>query len=176
MDYTPSVLKNKGVPAEFFIIKKVSDFEYQREYNEFDEPIREQLNIRFTNNVIADVEDCWGDLESWQTALEKKPITTLRQTLAFVLKRPLEAVGESMIEGETIHYSNAIGVAWALANGVDPLAASKMLKQSNALADEQKRILNDALLQPENETQNSPGKSGSQPGRKRAAPLKSSGN
>ena len=176
MDYTPIVLKNKGVPAEFFVIKKMSDFEYVREYDESEEPIRETLNVRFTNNIISDIEDHWGDLEAWQNSLEKKPHTTLRQTLSFALRKPIEAIGEAMIDGETIRYSNAIGVAWALANGVDPIAASTMLKQSNALAEEQKKILNDALLQPETKTPGSPGKSGTQPGRKRAAPLKSSGN
>jgi len=177
MDYSPIVLKNKGVPVQFAAVTKISDSEYERQYDEVGEPIIETINIRFTNNIIADIEEHWGTLEVWQQGLETKPITTLRQTLAYALKRPLLMIGEAMLDGEAMQYSNAIGVAWAIANGVDPVVASTMLKQSSVLAEEQRKILKEALtagLEPT--TENSPGKSGTRPGRKRAAPLKNSGN
>jgi hypothetical protein len=177
MDYSPITLKNKGVQVPFWSVTKISDLEYQRQMDESGEPITETVNIRFTNNIIADIEEHWETLELWQQSLETRPITTLRQTLAYATRRPLLLIGEAMIEGEGMQYSNAIGVAWAIANGVDPIVASKMLKQSVVLADEQRKILQEALtagLEPE--TENSPGKSGTQPGRKRAAPSKSSGN
>jgi hypothetical protein len=177
MDYTPLVLKNKGIPVQFCVVKKVSDVDYEREYDEVGEPLKETVYIRFTNNVIADIEEHWGNLEAWQTSLEAQPITTLRQTIAFATKRPVRSVGEAMIEGESMDYSNAIGVAWALANGVDPIAASRMLKQSKVLAEEQRKILSEALtVGNSEETEDSPGESGTPPGRKRAAPLKNSGN
>lgn len=181
MDYSPIVLKNKGVPVQFAAVTKISDSEYERQYDEVGEPIIETVNVRFTNNIIADIEEHWGTLDVWQQTLEAKPITTLRQTLAYATRRPLLLVGEAMLEGETMQYSNAIGVAWAIANGVDPIVASTMLKQSSVLAEEQRKILKEALTagleqQQEQPMENSPGKSGTRPGRKRAAPLKNSGN
>jgi hypothetical protein len=181
MDYSPIVLKNKGVPVQFAAVTKISDSEYERQYDEVGEVIIETVNVRFTNNIIADIEEHWGTLDIWQQTLEAKPITTLRQTLAYATRRPLLLIGDAMLEGETMQYSNAIGVAWAIANGVDPTVASTMLKQSSVLAEEQRKILKEALTagleqQQEPQTENSPGKSGTRPGRKRAAPLKNSGN
>lgn len=177
MDYSPIVLKNKGIPITLAKVNKTEGLdEFAREYDEAGEPITETLNIRFTNNVISEIEEFYGSLESWQERLEKQPVSTLRQTIAFALRRHVSAVGEAMLEGENMQYSNIIGIAWAIANGVDPIVASRMLKQSAALAEEQKRILKEALQQEQDKAVASLGDSGSQPGPKRAARSKSSGS
>lgn len=176
MDYSPIVLKNKGIEIPLAKVTKIEGVEdYVREYAEDGEPVIEKVWLRFNNNVISDIEEHYGGLELWQQRLEQHPISTLRQTLSFALRRHVVQVGEAMLEGENLTYSNAIGVAWAIANGVDPIVASRMLKQSAELASEQKRLMQEILTE-QMKTQNSPGESGSQPGRKRAARTKSSGN
>jgi predicted PP-loop superfamily ATPase len=50
-----------------------------------------------------------------------------------------------MVEGKLTEYTNAVGVAWALANGVDPTVASRLLKQAEAAVDSQTTMLNDEL-------------------------------
>lgn len=176
MDYTPIVLKNTGVSAEFAKLKKVGDDEWERQYDENEELITETLFIRFTNNVIADIESHYGTLDAWQTALESQPATTLRQTLAFALKKPLLFVGEAMLDGESLGYSNIIGVAWAVANGVDPKVAGKMLSASMVLAKENKRQMQKAIEEQNQTMEDFPGVSGTQPGPKRTARTKSSGS
>lgn len=173
MDYTPIVLKNKGVPANFAKTKKVGvkDDDWTRETDEEGNPQIEVLHVRFTNNAIAEIEDHFGTLEKWQEALEQQPFKTIRQTLAFVLKRPATQVGEAMLDGDIVMYSNVIGVAWSIANGVDPIAASRMLKESLGLAEEQKKALNEALTQ----NLDSLGDSGSNSGAKPTGRSKSSG-
>lgn len=175
MDYTPLVLKNKGVACKIAKVKQIpgSD-EYEREYDESGNPVIESVFVRFSNNTIADIEEHWGGLEAWQETLEKLPVSTVRQTLSFALKMSNTAVGEAMLDGEVTNYSNIIGVAWAIANGVDPTAASRLLEQSVALAEDQKRMLNEAIVK-QVRIQASPGDSGTQPGRKPTARTKSSG-
>jgi hypothetical protein len=177
MDYSPIVLKNKGVPTKFYKTKKVEgglDL-WEREYDDVGEPIIVESFVRFNNNIIADIEVHWGSLEDWQDKLEKQPVHTLRQTLAFATRRHNVDIGEAMLDGEVLGYSNVIGTAWAIANGVDPIMASRMLKQSAELAVEQKRMLNEAMSQQQEKTQDFLGSSGTQPGPKRAARTKSSG-
>lgn len=176
MDYSPIVLKNKGIPCSFAKTKKIDEATYERQFDEEGNPVLENLMIRFTNNTIADIEQHWGNLELWQEALAQRPTTTCRDTLAFSLKRNPLDIGEAMIEGEIMTYSNVIGIAWAIANGVDPIVASRMLKQSAALAEAQKEVLNKAMEESNQTIQDSLGNSGSKPGSKRAARSKSSGN
>jgi hypothetical protein len=177
MDYSPIVLKNKGIPCNLIKVQRVQGTEeFERIFTDDGEPIIEQVNIKFTNNVIAEIEMHWGSLESWQEKLEAMPVSTLRQTMAFCLKRHPVEVGEAMLDGEVLTYSNVIGAAWGIANGVDPMVASGMLKQSTALANEQRRILNDAMKEQQEKTEAFLGSSGSRPGPKRAARSKSSGN
>lgn len=174
MDYSPLILKNKGIPCEFNKTQKVGN-SWERVYDEVGETVKETLFVRFTNNSISDIELHYGGLEAWQQELEKFPITTVRQTLAFAMKRELTDMGEAMLDGEVVTYSNVIGAAWSIANGVDPTTASLMLKQSVGLANEQKKALNEQLAKTMEET-DSLGLSGSDSGAKRASRSKSSGN
>lgn len=174
MDYTPVILKNKGVPCEFIKLNKVGDT-WERVTDEEGEPEKQIFFVKFTNNSISDIELHYGGLEAWQEQLEKYPITTVRQTLAYALKRDVLEVGEAMLDGEVVMYSNVIGTAWSIANGVDPTVASLMLQQSVGLASEQKRLLNEQLSKTLDQT-SSLGTSGSGSGPKRASRSKSSGN
>jgi hypothetical protein len=174
MDYTPMILKNKGIPCEFAKLSKVGDV-LEVNYNDDGEIEKEIFHVRFTNNIISDIELHFGGLEAWQEQLEKTPYTTIRQTLAFALRKTPTETGDAMLDGELMMYSNIIGTAWAVANGVDPFMASRMLKNSIGLAEEQKRLLN-AELSKTLKADSSHGSNGSESGPKRAARSKNSGN
>lgn len=175
MDLTPTVLKNKGIPCTFAKTKKFGQDErdWEKVIGEDGEIVTETINIRFTNNSISDIEEHFGSLEKWQETLEQKPYNTIRQTFSYVLRRNLYDVGEAMLEGELVTYSNVIGVSWSIANGVDPITASRMLSQTLALAEENKKRLAENMAQA---MDLDIGISGSDSGPKRASRSKNSGN
>ena len=115
-------------------------------YNAEGEQETEEFYIRFTHNSIADIEELWEGLQNWQEQMEEKPVSSIRRTLALLLTEGVEKVGLRMIEGRLADYSGAVGVAWAIANGVDPTTASRLLKQAEAAADSQMTVLNDELV------------------------------
>ena len=169
MDYTALILKNKGVPCEFAEVELGENAKLRRIFTDEGTFKRVTLHIRFNHNAIADIEDFYGSLDSWQKAMEEKPTSTLRRTLAIVLGYDLTQTGEMMIEGESNVYSTAIATAWAISNGVDPTAASLLHKQSLELAEKQKEEQTKVIMASlEKITQEKPsrGKTGSQSGRK----------
>lgn len=83
-----------------------------------------QVAIAFDNNVLADIEEQYGSIAGWQTAINTKPFQTVRDTLAIVLAEDdKRSVGARMIQGKMQAYVGAIGVSLALANGADPTEA-----------------------------------------------------
>ena len=165
MDYTPIVLKNKGIPTQLAVVERTEDGYYKRKFNEEGDCEKETVYIRFNHNVIADLEDRYGDLENWQRMQETKASSTARDTMALCLRREKESVGEAMLEGFLMDYQNAIAMAWSICNGVDPTTASKLLRQATKLAEEQKNAVNKELeSQLPKEQKPSRGKSGSQSG------------
>ena len=175
MDFTPAVLKNKGVPVAVAKLREESgtwapvfDSEGGQETEEF--------NVRFTHNIIADIEDLWDGLSEWQLAMENKPVSTLRRTIALLSAEPIEKAGLRMIDGRLAEYTNAVGVAWALANGVDPTVASRLLKQAEAAVGSQTAMLNEELTKTVNEMEeDTHGKTPSQRGAKQTKGTKTSG-
>lgn len=180
MDYTADVLRNKGVPIRLAQVRK-DENDWTPIYDANGDMEDEIRHIRFTHNVIADLEEQWDGIENWQEAMADKPISTLRKTIALCLLEPPEKVGGMFIEGRLPDYSNAIGTAWALANGVDPDVASQLLKQAEVTVDSQVKMLNSQLGEAIQEMKNAtddveeamgtlttPGKEQSQPGAKSA--------
>ena len=72
MDYTPEVLRNKGVPVKLAKIRKAED-DWTPIYSSDGELETEELHVRFTHNIIADIEETWDGLADWQEAMESKP-------------------------------------------------------------------------------------------------------
>lgn len=176
MDYSPVILKNKGVPCEFAKVEKINGETWERSYGPDGEVEKITHHIKFTNNVISDIELHFGGLEAWQEKLEQFPVTTVRQTLAFILRKDVLEVGEAMLDAEVVMYSNVIGAAWSIANGVDPTIASRMLWQSVGLASEQRQALNEELNKGMEKISSSLGQSGTDSGPKRASRSKNSGS
>lgn len=145
MDFTPEVLRNKGVPIVLNNVRR-DESEWATIYDSSGEAEDDVYYVRFTHNVIADIEEKWDGLAEWQLAMEAKPISTLRATLGLLILEPVEKVGCMMVEGRLAEYNNAIGVAWALANGVDPTVASQLLEEANKTVDSQIEALNSEMV------------------------------
>lgn len=154
-DFTPRTLRNRGVPVRLARVERLIDASVrgyspsvleaagigldelprgapQVVLDENDEPLVEVVHVKFTHNVLADLEEHFGSIEQWQLAMSAKPIGAMRQTLAFCLGRDAIEVGLAMLEDERLWYESAIGVAWALANGLDPTRAAMLLSKSVA--------------------------------------------
>ena len=101
--------------------------------------------LKSGEDVIADIEEEWGGLQTWQEDLEDKPISTLRKTLAKMFNCTPDKVGAMMIEGRLAEYNNAIGVAWSVANGVDPTIAIRLLEQTKIAVDSQIKMINQEM-------------------------------
>jgi hypothetical protein len=176
MDYTPAVLKNKGIPVEIAKLRE-EDGAWVSVFDSEGVLETEEFNVKFTHNIIADIEELWDGLQEWQVAMESKPVSTLRRTFGLLLGEPLDKTGTMMVEGNLTEYTNAVGVAWALANGVDPTVASRLLKQAEAAVDSQTTMLNEELNKTIEEMENEATR-GDQPsplGAKQAKGTKTSG-
>ncbi len=71
-------------------------------------------------------------LEAFQQALEAKTAGTLRKVLSIAFAKEETEMGLSMDPSQMVHYQNAVGVAWSIAQGVDPTDAAKVLQRANA--------------------------------------------
>lgn len=167
MDYTPIVLKNKGVPILLAVVERSEGGAWKRKFDEEGEYEKHTAYVRFNHNTIADIEDRFGDLEQWQKMQETRGTSTVRETLSICLAQDKEKIGESMLEGALTDYQNAIAMAWSICNGVDPTTASRLLRQAEKLAEEQRQAINAELeKQLPKEPKPSRGKSGSSLGQK----------
>jgi len=174
MDFTSAVLRNKGVPVLLAQVRKgTSDWEVV--YNSEGNVESEVVHLRFTHNTIADIEENFDGLSEWQEAMGEKPVSTLRKTMALILLEPTDKIGVMMLEGRLPEYNNAIGVAWGMANGVDPTLASQLLEQASLAVDSQIEILNQEMNETLNLMQDTPGEQQSEPGAKPISNSETSG-
>lgn len=70
-------------------------------------------------------------LEAWQWALRVTPVSAIRDTLALCIGEDPRTVGAQMIPTKMRDYANAIGVAFAIANGVDPTKAQELVEKAS---------------------------------------------
>jgi hypothetical protein len=169
MDYTPAVLRNRGVPAEFYALEETEEgTPFLPEITGNQKRAKETRFVRFDFNTIADIETLFGDTEKWQESMAQSPATAIRRTLALSfganaddpdgLKRAERAVGLSLIEGKILEYGSAISVAWGLANGLDPTKAVEALEQAKAKMAELAAEMEAALVaETDAEADDSPG-------------------
>jgi len=144
MDYTPTVLRNKGVPVSLAALRE-EDGTWVPIYDAEGVQETEEFWVKFTHNIIADIEELWEGLAEWQESMDTKPVSTLRRTFGLLLEESLDKAGMRLVEGHLSDYSSAIGVAWAIANGVDPTVASRLLAQAEVASAQQVTLLNEEL-------------------------------
>ena len=145
-EFSPAILRNKGVPIVLHNVRRSDDNEWVGIYDSDGTPETSTYYVRFTHNVIADIEERWDGLEKWQESIDSKPVSTMRSTLGILILETPEKTGAMMVEGRLAEYNNAIGVAWALANGVDPTVASQLLQEANKTVDSQINALNSEMV------------------------------
>lgn len=147
-DITPAVLRNRGVPIVMAVVtrKPVTPPEGLTEqqlatielplgpsqlvYDDAGEPLTVIEHLRFDMNAIAAVEEQYATLANWQLALAETPAQALRTTIAIVLGRDLQEVGQAMLTDHQGEYAIAVGAAWAIANGLDPTETMKVLRMA----------------------------------------------
>lgn len=121
--------------------------------------------------VSARTETFYG-MEAFQKAMEVKQNKTTRDAIAIALGMEPRACGNVLLDGEMATYASQVGIAWSLANGLDPTSASGALRRALGAVEKQRLAVGDALereiLAQEDDT---PGTPGSEPG---PAPIEAS--
>ena len=94
--------------------------------------------VRNAKGEIVQVEEIVGQevrphygVSAFAAAMEQSPGRAVRTFVAICLDAwpdRVREVGARMLPEKKVDYANAVGIAWALANGVDPTTASEMLK------------------------------------------------
>jgi hypothetical protein len=156
VDYSAAILRNKGVQVDVAVlVPGDGDSPPSRLTTPDGEPKTEQRWVRFTANAIADIEDAFGNLSEFEAASRLTPFKAVRTALAAAWDVTPRVAGEMMLEGRISDYSTAVGVALALANGVDPQQAGRLLKigvkASSKLTTERDRQLEEAIAEGEAE-------------------------
>jgi hypothetical protein len=107
-------------------------------------------------------------VEAFEQALQQKVQTATRRVLAIAMGVPEEQAGAAMIPGKAMEYQTAVGVAWAIAQGVDPTVAARMLHEGLAAVAEGRDAmasqLEKMMARGEGSTTEAPGPTGSPPG------------
>lgn len=120
-----------------------------------DDGIETQHNFKLDNNALADLEEQYGSTAAWQKEMQSKPFKTIRDTLALGLGLESRTVGAGMIQTDMQKYVGAIGIAFSLANGVDPTQAMAAWEAIQSGQDARAAMLEAGLTEetePENQT------------------------
>lgn len=156
MEYSAAILRNKGVQVEVAVLAPGDgDSPPERLTTHDGEPKTETRWVRFDANAIADIEDAFGNLSLFEAASRQTPFKAVRTALAAAWDVSTRTAGKMMLEGRISDYSTAVGVALALANGVDPQQAGRLLKigvkASSKMTVERDRQLAEAIAEGEAE-------------------------
>lgn len=178
----PSILQNQGVPIELY---KLDGDQVIRGGD--DEPVREKHYVRFTNRMVARIEEMFDGLEAevpiksydpvlgsdgepmigpagpvviektvghevrrfygleaFAQAMATKARGTTFRVLAVALGKSEEALDPAVIPSEHLNYQNAVGLAWSLAQGMDPTEAANVWRDlAAANADARDRLVSE---------------------------------
>lgn len=88
----------------------------------------------YEEKVVGQEERVFYGMEAFQYAMTAKMTGTVRRVLAIALGVSVEEAGNAMDPGRMIEYQTAVGVAWSIAQGVDPTDAAKVLDQATQAA------------------------------------------
>lgn len=186
MNHSAAVLRNKGVCVEINQTTEGEGGVWEVVRGKGDEPTTEKVWIRFDGNALADLEEAFGDLGLYQAATATNPHTAIRRTISLVMGwddfHPRDAGGNlepsgrlcpgcrraglALKPGLIREYGSAIGAALALANGLDPTQAVRLLEQgakANAELVEARNKAVDEMLAVDESTSTDGSDSGSLP-------------
>lgn len=151
-----------GLVAEVPVIERTPAFDGDGK------PLEGPAGPVFAEKVVGRETRVFYGLEAFQKAMEVKTAGTIRRVIAIAMGVPVEEAGNAMDPGRTLDYQNAVGVAWSIAQGVDPTEAAKVLDRANrAVAAARGRLaseLTKTMVADVDETIDSPGPTGPPPG------------
>ena len=131
-------------------------------------PLEGPDGLVWNEKIVGREDRVFYGLEAFQKAMEVKTAGTVRKVIAIALGVSPEEAGNAMDPGRMLEYQNAVGVAWSIAQGVDPTEAAKVLDRANrAVAAARGRLaseLTKTMVAVEGETTDSPGPTGPPPG------------
>lgn len=104
-------------------------------------PLEGPAGIIYDEKVTGHETRVFYGTEAFQKAMEIKTAATVRRIIAIALDKDEDEVGVAMIPDQFLHYNNAVGVAWSIAQGVDPSEAAKVLQKSTAAVAAQREAL-----------------------------------
>lgn len=110
----------------------------------------EVVGLSFDNNSIAEIEETWGSIDNWQQAIDIKPATTLRDSIAIALNRDPIAIGVAMLIDQRQNYIAMLGLAFSLANGVDPTPLETAYRLMDEGVAPQEAYLQAGVVTPDN--------------------------
>ena len=141
VQYSAAVLRNKGVPIEVHALDDDGAVQTDGE----GAAVTALRWVRFDFNAIADIEEEWDGTSKWEAALSGESesdeagsgasaslVRAVRKTLSIVWNEDPREVGAVLITQNMMDYTVAIGVAWGLANGLDPTFAAERLTEATA--------------------------------------------
>jgi hypothetical protein len=151
MDFSPAVLRNKGVPVVVQRVEQDADGRWVPVLDADGAAVTDTRYVRFDFNAIADIEEEWGGTANWEASLNPEDgkasssvLRTVRKTLAICWGEDVRHVGAQLIPDQFLPYTLAMGVAWALANGVDPTVAAERLRQGQETVAAARAAMNEA--------------------------------
>lgn len=188
-----AILRNKGCPIDFLVLDEAGEPVQEKGKDKTD-----KIWLKFTARSCAAIEEAYErrvfvvdvsipdefgnysgrneqkerifeGLNAWEQSLDRMPYRTIIETLAIVLNMEKDEVEMRMVPGETEKYSAAIGASWAMANGLDPSDAGKLLAASLKAAQDKKTEMSKAMAELDSPEVEPPGETGSESG---SAPTK----
>jgi hypothetical protein len=128
-----AVLRNKGIAVEVQKLDNIGE----PVYDENGEPRTEERHVRFTINVMAQLETAYRErtgltsvgYTAWQELLRIEPVNTMRHVFSLMWKLPEPTVGEMLMVEHLANYATALSAAFAIAEGVDPQMAMAAIKE-----------------------------------------------
>lgn len=205
MEYTPAILRAKGVALPVAQVTKSAERIGPAPTDPLDEDEREvvvryatatddegnvleeehPLWLKFTMNVIADLEDRYGSQAAFQRDFQMRPVHAVRTVIALACGITEDEAGCRLLGANIDFYRSAIGAAWGLAHGMDPSPLARALRAATRAGQDKVDAVTgmldvDGLLGPEPGTEttsegSSPGSPGSEPGDEPAETSPSSG-
>lgn len=88
------------------------------------------------------VKQVYSGLEGFQAAMQVKPVGVTCAVIGIALAMEAREVGKRIPDGGLARLSAQVGVAWAMAQGVDPTEAAKALGIGLRAAEDQREALN----------------------------------
>jgi hypothetical protein len=140
---SPTVLANRGVPVVVQKTRSVIDPDDPEKAPSY-EPIEveivvegqpvttyetEHRYIALPGVVIAFLEERYGNMPTWQSALAEKPYSTVLETLGSLWRESRAQVSARLLEGRIEEYVLALQVAAYRAQGVPVDDLGKLLKR-----------------------------------------------